>query len=216
MAQALGWQKASLFRVFNRGSFQCGGRFYGGFWINLPKQYRSSLLINGQSTVELDFKAIHPTILYHLNGLEVEGDPYDIPGFPKEFRTTVKMAFMALINAKPGIRKLDSIYKLAYPDGWDPLSLLSAIERRHAAIRGSFRTDIGVRLQRLDSDIAELVMRDMRRAHNALVLPVHDSFICAEALSANLQATMLKSYQEVIGVGGIAISPQIVEPMSIQ
>ena len=32
--------KRTLRRVFNRGSFQMGGRFYGGWWQNIPSAYR--------------------------------------------------------------------------------------------------------------------------------------------------------------------------------
>ena len=47
-----------LYRVFNNGRWDHGGRFYGGGWQALPKAVRSRLLIDGETTVELDFKSL--------------------------------------------------------------------------------------------------------------------------------------------------------------
>ena len=45
----------TLRRVFNRDSFEMGGRFYGGWWQNIPSAYRSVITINGYRTVEADY-----------------------------------------------------------------------------------------------------------------------------------------------------------------
>ncbi|MBS1984514.1 MAG: hypothetical protein JST16_10110, partial [Bdellovibrionales bacterium] len=68
-----------LHRVFNNGTFEEGGRFTGAWWINVPAKYRDHLLIDGGQTVELDYSGCFLRMLYHLEGLEMENDPYDIP-----------------------------------------------------------------------------------------------------------------------------------------
>ena len=45
----------SLFRQFNYGGFEAGGRMYGAWWVNCPSDLRPLITINGEATVELDF-----------------------------------------------------------------------------------------------------------------------------------------------------------------
>ena len=58
--------KRTLRRVFGHGSFERGGRFYGGWWQNIPSAYRSVITINGKRNIEMDFSQFHPNILYNL------------------------------------------------------------------------------------------------------------------------------------------------------
>lgn len=51
-------------RVFNRGKLTCGGRLYGALHQSLRPSVRRHLLINGSGVVELDYRALHPSILY--------------------------------------------------------------------------------------------------------------------------------------------------------
>ncbi len=204
-SQLLGEEAISLYRVFNRGTFDCGGRHYGAYWQNTPRAYRPFLTIDGHPTVELDFKSMHPTMIYHQMGLPVEGDPYELDGFPRGYRDTVKSAFMTLLNAKEETRRLRSLETLQYPPGWGPVSLREEVERHHAPIREVFRSDMGVKLQRLDSDIASIVMRVMREKHGALALPVHDSFIVTEDREHELEAVMRSAYAEVMKSADIKI-----------
>ena len=55
-------------------------------------------------------------------------------------------------------------------------ALLDAIERRHGPIRRAFYSDAGVRLQRIDSDMAENVLLTLV-GQGIPTLSVHDSFI---------------------------------------
>ncbi len=57
-----------LRRIFSRSSFELGGRFYGGPWIDLAREQRPYLLIDGEETVELDFSSMHPRMIYQSEG----------------------------------------------------------------------------------------------------------------------------------------------------
>jgi len=199
LSHVKGWEKSRVHRVFNRSSFEFGGRHYGGFWQNIPKQYRPFITINGHPTVELDYASLHPTMIYHQRGLEPQGDPYLIDGLSTEYRGAIKLALLVLINAAPSARRLQSLDKLILPSGWDVPRLIKAIKAKHQIVEDAFRSDSGICLQRLDSDMAAFVIREMRIRHRALALPIHDSFIVTEDQERNLQAVMLEAYKTVMG-----------------
>ena len=63
-----------LHRVFNRSTFNLGGRFYGPFWQNLSKAERAMLRIAGEPVDEGDYARLHPRLLYAEAGMTLEGD----------------------------------------------------------------------------------------------------------------------------------------------
>ena len=80
-----------------------GGRFYGGWWQEVPKGYRQYIVMNGKPMVEYDYANLHPRILYAEAGLIPPDDCYsDIypkcPGWvmpnQENMRKTVKIALI--------------------------------------------------------------------------------------------------------------------------
>jgi hypothetical protein len=171
----LGAVHTSLRRVFNRGSFKLGGRFYGAWWENIPKAFREDITINGSTTIELDYPRLHPTLLYSEAGQRFHGDPYEISGWD---RTQVKVAFNTLVNADSRLAAMKSIAIDIGGTGayGEADRLIQQIEARHQAIASSFGTGAGLRLMRRDSDIAERILLQLVR-QSVFVLPIHDSFI---------------------------------------
>lgn len=47
-----------LHRVFGNSSFDQGGRFFGGWWQEIPKKLRKRILINGKPTIEVDYSGL--------------------------------------------------------------------------------------------------------------------------------------------------------------
>jgi hypothetical protein len=97
-----------LYRVFNHGSTKLGGRFYGGWWQLIPKEYRKyiHLAVRGQQpkwTVELDFKSMHPVMLYARMEIKAPWDCYDLgPGAYLRggaLRDYAKQGLLTLLNA---------------------------------------------------------------------------------------------------------------------
>jgi hypothetical protein len=89
--------RKSLHRVFNR-DFNHGGRFYGGGWQSENGNDRSKIMIDKSSIVELDYQALHPTMLYALNDLPLNEDPYSLKGYSTKIRGFLKMVMLVLIN----------------------------------------------------------------------------------------------------------------------
>jgi hypothetical protein len=92
-------------RVFNRGSFELGGRLYGPWWQNISRRkynMRKRITINGQVTKEIDYRGLHLALIYSLSGQDpstlFEGeDPYALDGY---HRNIVKAVFFVAINAE--------------------------------------------------------------------------------------------------------------------
>ncbi len=190
---AVDFSARSLYRIFNNGSFDEGGRFYGGWWMGIPSEYRRYLTINQKRTVEVDFSNLHPKMMYAQKGLSLEGDAYAVDGIE---RALVKKAFAQLINGKKQVRP---------PTGYDPKEMgmtwkevLAQVEKRHAPISEFFRTGYGLKLQRVDADIAERVLLYFAE-RNIPCLPIHDSFIVHHDLQDELKDRMLLEYREELG-----------------
>ena len=148
--------RTQLYRVFNDLEFQTGGRFYGGWWQNIPKQFRRLVTIDGKRTVEADYSSLHPSILYADKELEPPEDAYSsiLPHLP---RGVAKQAFNAMINAEAPMAAQPRGMKLS-EFGYRWQDVVRAMFERHVAIQDLFFTGAGMRLQLIDSQLAEKTM----------------------------------------------------------
>ncbi len=190
-----------LYRVFNNGRWDHGGRFYGGWWQAIPSQHRRRLLIDGEETVELDFKALHPRLCYHLDGepLPADSDPYSIEGLDSgALRDVVKVVVNQLLNVV-GPARLRAPKGIAgeLPDGRSYAELVERVEQAHAPIAGWLRSGRGLELQYLDSLIAASVLGYMR-SRDICCLSVHDSFIVPLSAEQTLGHAMLAAYRSIL------------------
>lgn len=184
-----------LYRVFNNGKFTDGGRFYGGWWQAIPNGYRRFITINGAPTVEVDFSSMQVAMLYAMIGQDLKEDAYTIEGVDSRYRDLIKKATLKLINATGRLR---APLKSELPPNLTWEKLQSAIRERHAPIAEFLGSGEGIRLQRLDSDIAEDVMMSML-GKNIVTLPIHDSFIVPEGNEIELRDTMIAAYKRKMG-----------------
>jgi len=176
-----GRAQTQLHRVYHRGDFNLGGRFYGAHWQNIPIEGgRDQITINGQETVEIDYAGMHIRLLYAEAGKPMPPDPYDIEGSP---RKQAKLALLIVINARNhtnAVRALADALRISggVARPFDTAQgLIRAVKARHPAIAHAFCSDAGVRLMRRDSEIAAQVMCQVLRATGIVPLPIHDSFI---------------------------------------
>jgi hypothetical protein len=85
----------NLRRIFNRKSFDCGGRAYGP-WQGLKSSYRAMMTLDGASVLEPDFVAIHAQLIYAQRDIPLIDDAYTTGEFPREHG---KSAFTIALNA---------------------------------------------------------------------------------------------------------------------
>lgn len=203
--------QTELYRQFNNGSFEQGGRMYGGWWINAPKRLRDCITIDGGPTIELDFSGCAIRMLYHERNEECVGDPYHLGevaecevrhGLPAgHHREAIKAMTQALINGEAVNGRPE---RIELPNGLSFLPHFSRsevrrmIERKHAPIADTFGTGAGLRLQRLDSDLALAIISELQDA-KILALPVHDSFIVPVKEKENLIKSMNYIYRNMFG-----------------
>jgi hypothetical protein len=178
----------ALHRVFNRGCFDLGGRFYGAWWQNIKNAARQCIGVNGSRSIEIDHSQLHPRLLYAIVGKLIDGDAYEIEGWN---RPLVKQAVNTLINADDELSAMQSIAQSIGGKGAfaRAQTLIRQIKAKHPGIADSFGTGAGLRLMRIDSDMAESVQLGLI-ARGAVGLPIHDSFIVEERHRGILEEIM--------------------------
>lgn len=195
------FDRIRLKRIFNNCTFNHGGRFYHAWWLEVPKEYRKHITINGQKTVEIDYSTLHPSILYAWKGLSTPTAPYGISGYGKRLRPAIKLAMLIMLNANSRQATLKAIRnKLKdtfeeFEDSQMVRKLHDAIKKTHAPIAEYFNSGIGVELQRIDSDIAERVMMRLNGLRPTVALPVHDSFIVPAYAEEFAKQVMLEEFE---------------------
>jgi hypothetical protein len=189
--------KASMTRIFNNASFESGGRLYSQIQSS-KKVQRPHLYFDGEPTIEIDFGAIHPNLLYHKEGETFAGnDPYMINGFDRE---TVKTAFNTMINrggkhkAKSAVKALVHYLQI---DIDRALELEAAILDLHKPIGHYFNSGYGLKLQRLDSDIAMNIIDYFIYEERRPIIGVHDSFIVSVRDTETLKLLMNDQYNKM-------------------
>jgi len=209
--QPINFHAKRLCRIFNRtDEFTHGGRFYGGWWQNISKEYRKFIRISENTpgnwdayddeVIELDYDAMHARMLYKesIDKDWGEKDPFEIHRNNPDYRKLIKEAFYTLVNAESPEEARKSIQQnINYrrlPDlGMNGEKVVEEVKNHHTAISHEFGTGAGLRLQRKDSDIAERVMLEMLDK-GWIVLPMHDSFIVQVGAREELENAMHQAF----------------------
>ncbi len=201
-------------RVFNNGTWEDGGRFWGGFWQRLPRQWRTKIWIGGSPTAEIDYSGLHIVILYALEGVDYwkeDGvDPYLIEGFEQSerMRDFLKQVLLRAINSDSAASVVRSInweiitdddceFKWIKDEGINIREVVECFADRHPTIKDKFFKGCGVKLQHIDSIIAEHVINEMTK-QNIPILCVHDSFVVSSFHSETVRQMMKDAYKKII------------------
>ena len=186
--------RRTLTRIFANGSFEKGGRFYRGWWQNVPSEYRPFITIDEAVTTEYDYSQLSPHMLYFAYNYEMGNeDAYDrvLDG---EHRDVVKQAFNAMVqansplNLKPDKINIDNL-EMEWKD------LRQRILDTHKPIAHLFFKGEGNKLQYKDSCIAESVILQFAD-QNQVALPIHDSFIMRQGYAGDLEEAMRRAFYD--------------------
>jgi hypothetical protein len=189
-----------LRRVFTRGSFESGGRLFGGFWQGLKRTERlEGLLIDEERVASLDYGQLTPRIVYGLaKAHPPDGDLYAVNGLAL-FREGVKKLFnAALFTTEPLSRKPQGTSRLL-PTNYSVQELLTKIKATHPAIAPYFETGIGHRTQFIESEVLVSVLLRLRD-QGIVGLPVHDAVVVPRSSSDVVRTIMKGAFFEKVGV----------------
>jgi hypothetical protein len=191
-----------LRRQFTLGRFDRGGRLFGGFWENLPKDVRlRGIRIEGERVEGLDYSQTNPLLAYHIAEADPPpGDAYALPGL-EEYREGVKKVFNTMLFKHPveklpkGSRKL----KL-FPRRLKCEDITEAILKRHPKLRGVLSNpDTGHQLQFLESEIMMRVLRQCQK-RNIVALPVFDCVVVKVSAEVIVGEIMRREFKAVAGL----------------
>jgi hypothetical protein len=177
-----------LRRQFTLGSFDRGGRLFGGFWINLPEAVRlQGIRIEGEEVAGLDYSALNPVLAYHVAEAEPPpGDPYTLPGL-EQSRDGLKRVFNAMLFKHPVMQFPQGARKL-FPCKVTCGEVTDAILARHPMLKGVLSSEeTGHRLQFLESEIMMAVLQKCQTL-NIVALPIFDCVV----VKASAEETAIK------------------------
>ena len=202
-------RERSLRRVFTNGSFECGGRLFGGFWLDMKKDDRlRRIRLDGEAVVELDYRQMAPRIVYGW-AVEAAQDPslappadidlYAIPGL-EAHRDGVKLVMNAMLFATAPFKRMpqgarEKFGKLKITVGEVQKRILAA----HPIIADYFFKGLGHQTQRVESDImVRLLLKAAKMGVS--ILPVHDALIVPKGWETEFAIAMEKATMELVGL----------------
>ena len=206
-------------RIFHNSSFEQGGRFYGGWWQNIPKEYRQKIYINDNPTIEDDFSALI-MLLYAKQGLEYDWDGEDAYYIPISFindydeaRLVGKLFLLTALNAKDkksgfaATRNAFTDNNIRYKGKFNQdffEDYLTKVKVKHPPLEEYLCSNAGVGLMNIDSQITEKIVNSFT-SKNIPILCMHDSFIIQVQYDNELRTQMLKTVEQVAGTNNYKI-----------
>ncbi|MBT7307747.1 MAG: hypothetical protein HN842_05985 [Gammaproteobacteria bacterium] len=218
--------ETDLYRVFNSSAgaepFTCdagGGRHYGPV-VNTPRADRPNVLIDGEQTAVADYKCLHPSIMYSLNGLCLSDELGQPDGYSPTSNTSPlqrevnKRLMLCAANAK-GIRRAveaargkiqRDISKGKLSRDAADVALYSsyrALMAYHHKIADWLEAGRGTYFHWLDSQlITEVLLRCVERGIPAA--PIHDAVLTKkskiETVKKIMESVYLNTYNHKICV----------------
>jgi hypothetical protein len=182
-------------RIFH-DTLQGSGRFYStNTFQTVPKAHRKTILIGGAETVELDFSAMHPRMLYSILKISLtEGfDPYSIV---EVGRNEAKLGMLCMLNADS---KASALAAMRSKGIKDCAAIAQKIEQHNQGIASYFyMPDMWRYLQWLDSSIAANILKWLT-PRGIACLPWHDSFVVARVCEPILAGEMYGAWAKQFG-----------------
>jgi hypothetical protein len=211
-AMAVDYTRTQLCRVFQE-DFSSGGRYYRGWWQEVPSDLRKYITIDGENCSELDYSGQSLGLLYAYKDhertwLKGDVDPYLIEGEAGVDRKLMKKVFLTCVNAASRDQAVRSI-RFHINKEYDGLSsttafidrLINQTIQNHPDIAEYFFSGAWAGLQYQDSEIARYVLENMQ-AHRYPALPIHDSFVVQDRHLPQLYSLMKEAYR-MLGVASV-------------
>jgi hypothetical protein len=215
-----------LRRYFSRGSFQSGGRLFGGFWQQLERQSRlRGLRINGEPVVSLDYSQFNPMLAYSVIGhIPPAGDAYTIVGLERH-RERVKRVFNSMMFATAPLKKFPKGLRTPtrsqdatsdnepFPVRTKIEDVTSAITAKHPRLSDLFYSGAGHQMMFLESELMMRVLLSLREMA-VVALPVFDAVVISERDEAKARSVMAEQFLTSTGLTATIKREQALRPVS--
>jgi hypothetical protein len=198
----------SLYRVFNDGTLDSGGRIFGGPWINMKKEQRIGMRINGDKCCSVDYKSMAIMQLDARDGRSIysDYDNYTIPGLEGISRKAIKKQVQRMINSDEMPKSFTSKDK-DIAEGFKGTNFdyaHSVIMKHLDRVSHHFGTGIGKVLMNDESTILILVLQELIDL-GIPALPLHDAVITTGKNARRVQETMQDTFDKFYGtIGAVA------------
>lgn len=224
-----------LKKIYNHGSFELGGRNYMvGSDANkaMQRANRLKITINGESCVELDYKAMFPSMIADMNGITFPDnfDPYaiELDGCDRELlRDLAKLACLMLLNTD---NMQSAQYALAstlaeqewkeriaeakkagmWPEGRVVHSIVEKLIERNGYLMHECDSSNALKYMNYESEINDIVLESLLM-EDIIVIPLHDSFIVPLSGEDKARYHMQRAYELVIGGENCRITSKVAE-----
>ncbi len=122
--------------------------------------------------------------------------PYTIPGWDRQ---VVKWAVLIMFNAKEYRDAIGAVANVIVGENarQRAVELIRAVKELHAAVAHLFHSDLGVRLQRRDADMATDITQRLLK-QGIISLSVHDSFIAGARHGGDLYEAMFAAWRQFL------------------
>ncbi len=189
-------------RIFAK-NMDKGGRFYGIIAQQLPEEIRLKMTINGSPVVELDYQAIHPSLLFSSIGIQPPENiyVYDKTNDPQE-RKLMKIISLIAFNApteKKALRAIRKQYNDRYQVMLKDTDIKLGLELMclyNPELEQFLFKGLGVELQYTDSQIMDEILAKLTKT-GVPAIPVHDSVIVPEKDCEYVRTVMVDAYQKI-------------------
>lgn len=189
------------------GAWDKGGRFYAhtvfgmADYQQLPREVRSTIKLNGEGTVEVDYSCLHLSLMYAKCGKQLSKDAY---GWSTD-RTLAKKITIICLNNSTYAGALSACRNWLEENGYETygqktLDYVHNMLCYHSEIRERFfKHDFdALSMQHADSTIMQNVLKALRRRGIA-ALPIHDSVIVQKKYKDSVVRIMKEKYTEYTG-----------------
>lgn len=193
--------------------FDQGGRLFGGFWLELKRDRRPNIRINGEPVADLDFSGMFTRLAYaRLGLLPPDGDPYAIDGAVNH-RRGIKLAMNTFLFDTHNRRSKwpkemgvavdsdthDSAFDARLPAGWTVGRTRKAILKRHPALAQVWGRGLGYQLMFDESRILLSALNGLM-AENIPALGMHDGLLVQRSKKDIALTIMAQAARQIAGV----------------
>ncbi|MBB1249212.1 hypothetical protein [Rhizobium sp. G21] len=204
----------TLRRTSDPHAFNLNGRLFNGWWMNIRKDQRHLIAVQGEPVADFDFSGMFVRLAYCKVGrpLPAEIDPYAIPGL-EGHRAAAKLAFLSLLGRTGTMRRIGPELRELLPEGWNARRVSETFAHHHRPIAHLFGRDCGIELMHLESTILTAVLTRLNAA-GAAGLPMHDGLLTPHSKGGLAADIMAACSKEVLGVALPVVEKPIIRQIT--